>query len=580
MREQLQVLLVHDDPTILESVRAALGRQPMMVQRVHRPADISGALNERRWDVVLTSDRLAETSLIDVLRLMADGGSDAPVIVIAMTPGEAAAVAAIKAGADDYILAKDLTRLDASVVREMKEATLRRARRQQEAKMQHLAMHDGLTDLPNRRLFEDRLGSSLRTAAREDHALALLSMDLNGFKPVNDTFGHHAGDVLLRLVGGRLRESLRESDTVARLGGDEFAILVPRLEGGPVIPQKLIDRVLGAFVEPYRIEGVDVRIGASLGVAIFPIHGHDAATLFRCADIAMYTAKRSKTGYEVYDPSHDQYSRDRMSLIDDLRRAIERRQLVLHYQPVVDLRTGECRDVEGLVRWIHPERGMIPPNEFLPGFERLRLMRDLTEWSIETALRQARAWREQGVELEVTVNLAAQNLADAELIQSISGAIDRSGAPPHWLYVEVPEAVVMSDPDRSARAMGDLKALGVRFAIDDFGTGFSSLAYLDRLKADRLKVDRSFVTGSGKHQRSAIVKAATLLGHTLGFAVLAVGIEDAEDCMRVTAEGCELGQGYHFAPALPPERIPAWLAERHAPCAHVAGEQVEARAGA
>ena len=565
MREQLQVLLVDDDPQVVTRLRTELLRlDPAVIQRVHTPDDVSAALNEGRWDIVLTADRLAGLTLVEVLRLVASRDPDLPVIVLASVPGEEAAVASIKAGAADHILRTELARLDDAVVREMRDATAHRARRRAEAKLEHLAMHDGLTELPNRRLFEDRLASALKAAARERHGVVLMMMDLNDFKPVNDTFGHHAGDLLLRLVGGRLREALRESDTVARLGGDEFGVLVPKLEGPPIVPPQLIQRLLGAFDEPFRIEGVDVTVGASLGIALYPYHAPDAETLFRDADIAMYTAKRAKTGYEIYDASRDQYSRDRMALVDDLRKAIDRHQLVLHYQPVVELRTGRCADVEALVRWQHPERGLISPAEFLPMFERLRLMRDLSAWAIETALRQAARWRDIGVELDVTVNLAAQNLADADLARVVREAVDRSGAPARWLRLEIPETVIMADPERAGRAMEDLGTSGIRFAIDDFGTGFSSLAYLDKLKADRLKVDRSFVAGSGRSERGAIVRAATELGHTLGFAVLAVGIEDADDCARVTSQGCELGQGYHFAPPMPAANVPAWIAARSA----------------
>jgi diguanylate cyclase (GGDEF)-like protein len=584
MREQLQVLLIDDDPQLVERLRSELRRlDPAMIQRAHTPDDVSASLNEGRWDIVLTADRLAQMTFVEVLRLVASRDPDLPVIVLASMQGEEAAVASIKAGAADHILRTDLARLDDAVVREMKDATTHRARRRAEAKLEHLAMHDGLTELPNRRLFEDRLASALKAAARERHGVVLMSMDLNGFKPVNDTFGHHAGDLLLRLVGGRLREALRESDTVARLGGDEFGVLVPKLEGPPIVPPQLISRLLAAFDEPFKIEGVDVNVGISIGIALYPHHAPDAETLFRHADIAMYTAKRAKTPYEIYDASRDQYSRDRMSLVDDLRKAIDRRQLILYYQPVVELRTGLCSDVEALVRWQHPERGMIAPNEFLPMFERLRLMRDLSSWAIETALRQSTAWRQEGLELDVTVNLAAQNLADAELARGVRDAIDRSGAPARRLFLEVPEAVIMADPERAGRAIDELGTIGIRFAIDDFGTGFSSLAYLDKLKADRLKVDRSFVAGSGRNERSAIVRAATELGHTLGFDVLAVGIEDADDCARVIANGCELGQGYHFAPPMPAANVPAWVAARTAmgPCEHaVTSAYTREKAGA
>ena len=584
MREQIRVLLVDDDAHFLDRLRAELRRlDPAFIQRVHKPDDVSASLNEGNWDVVLAGDRLGQVSVVEVLRLVASRDPDLPVIVLASAPGEEAAVRSIKAGAADHILRDDLARLDDAIVREIKDATTHRARRRAEAKLEHLALHDGLTELPNRRLFGDRLASALKAAAREHYGVVLMSMDLNGFKPVNDTFGHHAGDLLLRLVGARLREALRESDTVARLGGDEFGVLVPKLEGPPVVPPQLVSRLLGAFEEPFRIEGVDVTIGVSIGIAIYPFHAPDAETLFRDADIAMYTAKRAKTGYEIYDASRDQYSRDRMSLVDDLRKAIDRRQLVLHYQPIVELRTGRCADVEALVRWQHPERGMIAPNEFLPMFERLRLMRDLSAWAVETALRQASEWREHGVELDVTVNLAAQNLADAELARVVRDAIDASGAPARWLYLEIPESVIMADPERAGLAIDDLATNGIRFAIDDFGTGFSSLAYLDKLKADRLKVDRSFVAGSGRSQRGAIVRAATELGHTLGFDVLAVGIEDGDDCAKVTAQGCELGQGYHFAPPMPAANVPAWVIARTAmgACEHgVASAEVRAKAGA
>jgi diguanylate cyclase (GGDEF)-like protein len=573
MQEQLRILHVGKEPAVAEAVRDALGgaRLGPTIRRVADPEGMLAALNEERWEVVIAADVLDGLPLGDVLRLAHLRDPELPVIVIASTPGEEQAVSAIKLGAQDYILARDLGRLGDAVVREMKDATARRARRLTEARLEQLAMQDALTELPNRRLFEDRLANALRVATRDRHGLILMVMDLNGFKPVNDTFGHHAGDLLLRLVGVRLREALRESDTVARLGGDEFGVLVPKHEGDMVPPQ-LLARLMGAFELPFRIEGVDVRIGASLGIAIFPDHGTDAETLFRNADSAMYTAKRARSGHAIYDARSDAYSRDRSSMLEDLRTAIEKEQLVLHYQPVVELRTGRCRDVEALVRWQHPERGLISPGEFLPMFERLRLMRNLSEWVIERALRQSAAWREAGIELDVTVNLAAQNLADAELVSSIEASVARSGAPANWLRVEIPESVIMSDPDRSGRAINELGAIGVRFAIDDFGTGFSSLAYLDRLKFDRLKVDRSFVSGAGHAgRRVAIVRAATELGHTLGFAVLAEGIEDAEGCARVRAQGCELGQGYHFAAALPPDRIPSWLRERpRGQCRHYA----------
>jgi diguanylate cyclase (GGDEF)-like protein len=571
MQEALNVLLVESNPEMASLIRYRLEADGLqvMVRRVARPEALAAALSEERWDFVLAGESIAGLPLTEVIRAVHLRDPDLPVLVTATTPGEAAAVAAMKAGASDYILQTDLSRLSGSIRAELEQARERRTLRRSEASLEHLAMHDALTELPNRRLFEDRLANALRVASRDRHGLVLMVMDLNGFKPVNDTFGHQAGDVLLRLVGGRLREALRESDTVARLGGDEFAVLVPKLEDPDVIPPKLLDRLAGAFAMPFRVEGVDVRVGAALGIAIYPQHGTDAAALFRNADSAMYTAKRQKIGHVIFDAAQDQYGRDRMALLDDLRQAIERQQLVLHYQPVIELSTGKCRDVEALVRWQHPERGTISPGEFLPMFDRLRLMRPLTEWVIETALRQVEAWSAAGIELDVTANVAAQNLADAEIGSVVRAAVARSGAPPNRLFLEVPETVIMTDPERSGRIIDDLRGSGVRFAIDDFGTGFSSLTYLDRLRVDRLKVDRSFVSGTVSSRKTAIVRAAAEIGITLGFHVLAEGIEDAVGCERVSRQGCELGQGYHFSPPLPAERIPEWLKERpRGACSH------------
>lgn len=562
MREQLEILLVMSAGEAVAAVRAELegARLNPTIRRVETAGDLSAGLNEGRWDVVLAADDLAAVPLPDLLRLVQARDPDLPVIILAATSGEEAAVEAIKAGAQDYVLRGALARLDVAVRREVQAGAARRARRRTERRLEHLALHDGLTELPNRRLFEDRLANGVRVATRDRHGLALMVMDLDGFKPVNDTFGHAAGDLLLRLVGVRLRDALRESDTVARLGGDEFGVLVPKLETRGIVPPALIDRILGAFSTPFSIEGAEVKVGASLGIATFPEHGRDGDTLMRHADIAMYVAKRAKSGHAVYDAAGDQYSRDRMSLMEDLRNAIDRAQLVLHFQPVVELRTGACRDVEALVRWQHPQRGLIPPNEFLPMFERLRLMRNLGDWAIGAALRQCREWRAAGIELDVTVNLAAQNLADAEFTSGVQAAIERAGTPGRWLFLEMPEGVIMSDPERSARTIDELRIMGIRFAIDDFGTGFSSLAYLDKLRVDRLKVDRSFVSGTGPAHRPAIVRAAAEIGRVLGFAVLAEGVEDAEACERVAAQGCELGQGYFFAPPMPADKVAAWLA--------------------
>jgi diguanylate cyclase (GGDEF)-like protein/PAS domain S-box-containing protein len=440
-------------------------------------------------------------------------------------------------------------------------------RKAQTELLEYQALHDSLTDLPNRTLLHDRLQQAILTAQREHRQLALLIMDLNRFKEVNDSFGHHLGDVLLQQVGPRITSQLRESDTVARLGGDEFAVVLPTAddEQGATLAAR---RLLKALEEPFVIEDRRLEVGGSIGIAITPQHGADPATLMRRADIAMYQAKRTRSGYAVYSPEHDKHSPGRLSLMGELRDALQGDALVLHYQPQVSLPSGTVTAVEALIRWQHPRHGLMPPDEFLTIAEETGLIVGVSEWALNAALQQSGSW-EGGFDLPVAVNVSMQNLQDENLTALIATLLERHRVRPEKLKVEVTEIALMADPPRSAEIFAQLHAMGVKISIDDFGNGYSSLAYLKQLPIDELKIDRSFVIGiSPSAEETAIVRSAIEIGHSLGLAVIAEGVE-TQTAFDILAElGCDAVQGYLITRPLPARQLGRWLAAGWAPRAH------------
>jgi len=410
--------------------------------------------------------------------------------------------------------------------------------------LHHQAHHDLLTGLPNRSSLMLRLEEMLaRTSA---NPFALLLLDLDRFKEVNDTFGHQAGDVLLRQIGPRLRGVLRASDVLARLGGDEFALLLP--ETGAAAAVGVAEKLLHALDEPFGVDGYEFQIGGSIGIASFPVDGLSPTDLMRRADVAMYAAKRANLGTAVYATELDVNTPAQITLYGELRRAIEQDELRLHFQPKVDVCTGALSGVEALVRWQHPDRGLILPDQFIPMAERTGLIRPLGNWVLEAALRQSRAWERDGLAIQIAVNLGAYNLDDSNLAQAISGLLERYTVTADRLRVEITETMLMRDPDNARRVLEELRAAGVRVSIDDFGTGYSSLAYLKRLPADELKIDRSFVQHMAEDAGdTAIVRSVIALGHELGLVVTAEGVEDAVSLERLRAFGCDRAQGYYFA---------------------------------
>jgi len=429
--------------------------------------------------------------------------------------------------------------------------------RASEERFHYQALHDPLTDLPNRVLLHDRLGHAVATAKRDEAALTLLVLDLDRFKEVNDTLGHHAGDRLLREVALRLRSALRASDTVARLGGDEFAVVLPQADTQAA---ELVALQLQAALEkPLVLDGCELSVGTSIGIATFPSHGDDADTLMRHADIAMYAAKRAQGGVATYSTSHDSHSSERLTLVGALRRAIATDELSLHYQPQVDCVTGRLMGMEALVRWWHPERGLIGPDQFVPLAEQSGLIRQLTRWVLAAAIGQSARWHDLGDGVGLSINLSSHDLLDVRLPAFVASQLERWRFPAERLTLEITESALLADPDRAVGVLTQIRQLGVRVALDDFGTGYSSLSYLKEWPVDEVKVDRSFVRNLVADERDrAIVRATVDLAHSLGLEVVAEGVEDSAILQLITDMGSDRAQGYYIARPLPPSQLVRW----------------------
>ena len=434
-------------------------------------------------------------------------------------------------------------------------------RKSQLAALRRQALHDALTDLPNRILLFDRLEQEVLFAAESGRPLGLVFMDLDGFKDVNDTFGHHFGDQLLRQVGTRLRAALRPIDTVARLGGDEFAVLLPGIAGAGAAAE-VAAGLLAELKRPFEIEAHQLVVGASLGIVLCPEHGTDATTLMRRADVAMYVAKASHHGFEVYSPENDAHSPARLVLLGELQREECLEEFELHFQPEVELATGRTRRLEALVRWSHPRRGPLLPADFLPLAETGAATRILTRWVLENAVRRCRRWREAGHDIGVSVNLSPRSLRDTALPGEIGALLAAEGVPARVLTLEITEGSLFAESEGSTRAVAELLDLGVRLSIDDFGTGYSSLTHLKRLPVAEIKIDRTFVRDLVRvgHDET-IVRSIVELGHSLGCQIVAEGIEDGETLDRLRALGCDLGQGFLISRPLDEEGLERWLGE-------------------
>mgnify|MGYP000521769818 CR=1 FL=1 len=431
-------------------------------------------------------------------------------------------------------------------------------RKQQSAALEYQALHDALTDLPNRVLLTDRLRQAILRAQRNSEQFAFLLMDLDHFKQINDTLGHQYGDRILQQVAKRVRESLRESDTVARLGGDEFAVLLTRSD--LTHASEVAGKLLKLLERPFLVDGQALHVGASIGIALYPSHGQDEMTLMRLADVAMYVAKRGSRGFAIYDIATDEHNPRNLTLLGELRSAIDLDELVLYYQPKIDLSTRKINGVEALVRWKHPQHGLMPPDEFIPLAEHAALIAPLTLWVVNAALAQAARWHRRGLALHIAINLSAQTLHDTKLADDICRALLGNPDIAANVTLEVTEGTLMIDPLAANRMLTDFRTMGAKIAVDDFGTGYSSLAYLKKLPLDELKIDRSFVKNMASDRDDMmIVRSIVDLGHNLGLRVVAEGVEDQAACESLAAMDCNMAQGYFLGNPMNSDNFDLWL---------------------
>lgn len=458
----------------------------------------------------------------------------------------------------DYSQPVDVSRRDeigvlASGLNHMRESIAAR-----EKEILRLAYQDTLTDLPNRALFNDKLDAAIIEAQRTGKPLAVLMMDLDRFKHVNDSLGHSVGDHVLRKVGIRLTELLRKTDTIARLGGDEFAMLIEGAEPEEAIG--VAQKILLVLEKPIAYQDQPLDVGGSIGLAFFPQHGVDGSTLLRNADIAMYVAKRNKGGFASYDPQYDTSQQEHLSLLGELRKAVEQNELRVMYQPKVSLASATAVGVEALLRWEHPKRGFVSPAEFIPFAEYTGYIKVLTRWVLDEAIRQCGLWRAKGLSLRVSVNISARDLMNRELPEMVQELLLKHATPADMLCLEITESGFMDDPALAQRILEQLHALGVHLSIDDYGTGYSSLSYVARLPVDELKIDRSFVKRMMDDRLTAMIVRSTIeLGHSLGLKVVAEGVEDEAAFRFLRQQGCEQAQGYFMSPALSPAKLEEWL---------------------
>ncbi len=434
-------------------------------------------------------------------------------------------------------------------------------RLQTQTRLAYMAEFDALTGLPNRNLLRDRLTQTVAQVRRRGESGAVLFIDLDRFKLINDTLGHHLGDALIAEVGERLTHCVRSGDTVGRVSGDEFAVVLcelKRADDAAIVAQK----ILNALAQPFDLEGNEAYITASIGISVFPADGDDAETLLKNADLAMYRSKEmTRNAYCFFTAEMNRRSVAKLQLYTDLRRAIERREFVLHYQPKVDLREGQLLGVETLLRWNHPQRGVVTPEEFIPALEDSGLILPVGEWVLREACAQLRQWQKQGLQaVPVAVNLSAKQFLRPDLDALVRRALATEGVAPHLIELEITESCLMSDPEEAVRLLASLRAAGLKISVDDFGTGYSSLSYLTRLPLTALKIDHSFVRDAASSREAAsIVRAVIDMAHNLHFTVIAEGVETQEQVAFLRRHGCDLGQGYLFGRPMPADEFAARL---------------------
>ena len=521
------------------------------------------ALGTGAYDCALIDAHLPafdETSALNEIR---SRGVNMPIVLVVDSAEALRRRALIEAGASDCLLRHEVTadRLSLSLWNAVRSHRAFHQVAASEQRLAHQLLYDQLTRLPNRALFFDRLEQALATARREQNQVAILLLDLNDFNTINQTFGYRIGDRLLELAASRLSGVLRDSDSIARIGDDEFAALLPTgaTEGGAV---KAAGKLLENMNRVFAIDQHRFTIASAIGVALYPLHAATADELLRSAETALRAAKRDGIGHSVYAGDDGADHGKQLSLAHDLRQAIVGNQLLLHYQPKIDMKTGHVTGVEALVRWRHPTQGLLFPDTFIPVAEQIGLIEGLTQWVMNAALEQSALWQENGRDLSVSVNLSALSLHNHEIGDTVEKLLEKWQVPASRLVLEITESAIISHLTRASETLGRLHALGVRIAIDDFGTGYTSLAYLRKLPVNELKIDKSFVMNMLRiNDDAVIVRTIIELAHNLGLQVVAEGVEDADTWHALRKLGCNVAQGYHMSRPIDPQALDSWLSE-------------------
>ncbi len=551
MSTPLHVLIIEDSEEDTQLLLRALkkgGYEPVY-ERVDSGAAMEVVLVRQKWDVIIADHNMPHFSAMKALDLLKENGYEIPFFIVSGGIDENLAAEAMKAGAQDYVMKHNLTRLVPAIERELREVEVRRDRSRAEATVEHQAHYDLLTNLPNRTTFKDRLTVALAQTGRNRKMLGILFVDLDRFKTIVDTLGHTIGDKLLRGVAERLRASLEDGDTLARMGGDEFVILLSQINRADRAV-RVAQRVLDAIKPPFHFDQHELHVTMSIGITLYPYDGEDADTLLRNADSALYRAKeQGRNNYQLYTPAMNARAFERLALENSLRRAVERKEFLLHYQPQVDMQTRTVMGIEALLRWQHPDLGLVYPAEFISIAEETGLITQLGEWVIRTACVQNKAWQKAGLPpMTVAVNLSARQFQQQDLVETVARILKETDLDPRWLEIEITEGIAMQNADYTNVLLRGLKSMGVKVALDDFGTGYSSLSYLKKFPIDTLKIDQSFVRDlTTDPNDAAIANAVIVLAHSLKLKVVAEGVETREQETYLREHHCDISQGFLFS---------------------------------
>ena len=562
----IEILLIEDNAGDARLLKETLEEDKAIhfhLNHVERLSEALSLLEENRYDVIFLDFSLPDGQGLEMIAHLQDRAHAIPIILLTGTNDENLAIESVKNGAQDYLVKEDVNAnllvrsMTYAIERQRLLAEMEKARQLE----RYLAYHDALTHLPNRQLFYDRLEQAIVHAKRSSTMVAVLFVDLDDFKRVNDNNGHGSGDMLLQSVANRLKENLRESDTIARIGGDEFTIMlsnIVKVEDAVKVGQKLLQE----FTQPFIVADRKFFISASIGISLYPIDGTDTETLIKTADVAMYRVKgQGKNNYQLYNLSMDAKAFEHIALENSLRKAIDRKELTIYYQPQASLETGEITGLEALVRWQHPEFGLVPPSKFIPLAEETDLIVPLGEWVMRVACQQNKVWQDIGLQpVPLAINLSAKQFYEKHLTHTIDEVLRTTGLDPKFLMLEITESSTMHDVDYTVSTLSVLKEMGIQIALDDFGTGYSSLSYLKRFPLDMLKIDRTFVKGvPDDRDDAAIITAIIALAHSLENKVIAEGVETKEQLKFLKGLACDQMQGFYLSRPVPAKEIIRFL---------------------